>query len=353
MTNLNGRPFDERVHVFAENNEPTRLEQLRAALVDSKGLDLIPEPEPLIGNMLYRDSLAWLYGPPGCCKSFIALDIAGCVGTGSMWQGFGPVKQGPVLYVVAEGVSGIKQRVRAWEKSMGTEMSNVAFLPVAVQANNAADWAALMELVAEMKPTMIVLDTQARVTTGLEENSAKEMGQFIYRIEQLRKAADGVCILVVHHTGRGGDHMRGSIAVDGAATTTIKVTKTDDIIDVECTKQKDAAPFDPFKLRLVPSGSSAILGLTDAPGLSNVDGPAATKLKTTWWDFFETAWQSAGTLMELSCTSKATFYRTVKALVDAGMAETKGNNPAMQYRLLRNPSLTVSQRSHGSRETDD
>lgn len=342
-------PFDARVQLYEESHELTRAEQLRAALVTSKGLDLIPDPEPLIGGVLYRDSLAWLYGPPGCCKSFIAIDMAGCIGTGNIWQGFGPVKQGPVLYVVAEGVSGIKKRVRAWERAMHAEMSNVSFLPVAVQAANTEDWLALAQLVREIRPVLIVLDTQARVTTGLEENSAKEMGQFIHRVEQLRKAGDGVCVLVVHHTGRSGDHMRGSIAVDGAATTTIKVTKSDDLIDVDCSKQKDAAPFEPFQLRVVPSESSIILSVTDGMGPSTVDGPATAKLKTTWWDYFETGWTSAGTLIEIAGVSKKTFFRTVKALVTAGMAETKGNPPAVQYRLLQKP--TESQCQTGSPES--
>lgn len=320
-------------------HEPTPMQRLTAALVDTKGLDLIPEPEPLIGNLLYRDSLAWVFGPPGCCKSFIALDIAGCVGTGNTWQGFGPVKQGVVLYVVAEGVSGIKQRVRAWEAAMHQDMSNVYFLPVAVQASRGGEWDALAELISEMRPALVVLDTQARVTTGMEENSAKEMGQFIYRIEQLRKAAEGVCVLVVHHTGRGGDHMRGSIAVDGAATTTIKVTKSDDLIDIDCSKQKDAAPFDPIKLRLISYGSSAILSPIDLGAPSNMDGPAIGKLKNIWWDLFGTNWQSAGTLMEVTGVSKTTFFRAVNALVKAGFAETEGKHPAMRYRLTREPRV--------------
>lgn len=342
MTNPSDLPFDQRVQMYEETHELTRAEQLRAALVTSKGLDLIVDPEPLIGGVLYRDSLAWLYGPPGCCKSFMAIDIAGCIGTGNVWQGFGPVKQGAVLYVVAEGVSGIKKRVRAWERAMSTEMSNVNFLPVAVQAGNAEDWLALAELVQEMQPALIVLDTQARVTTGLEENSAKEMGQFIHRVEQLRKVS-GATILVVHHTGRSGEHMRGSIAVDGAATTTIKVTKSDDLIDVECSKQKDTAPFDSFKLRLIPTDSSVVLSITDPSGVSTLDGPAAAKLKSTWWDFFETGWTSAGTVMEIAGVSKATFFRTVKGLVKAGLAETKGNSPAVQYRLLQKPTDSQSQ----------
>jgi hypothetical protein len=47
------------------------LSQLRDALIDSDTLDRLPIPEPLIDGLLYRDSLAWLHGKPGHCKSFV------------------------------------------------------------------------------------------------------------------------------------------------------------------------------------------------------------------------------------------------------------------------------------------
>jgi hypothetical protein len=94
-----------------------------------------------------------------------------------------------VLYLVAEGVRGTKKRVRAWEKSMGREMTGVLFLPIAVQSKNGAQWDAFVELVRELKPALIVIDTQARVTVGVEENSNTEMGEFVDRAERLRMAS--------------------------------------------------------------------------------------------------------------------------------------------------------------------
>jgi len=93
-------------------------ERLRAALLDTAGLDTLPEPEPLIHGVLQRDSLAWLAGRPGSAKTFVALDMAGAVGAGETWQGY-RVTQGPVLYLIAEGARGIRPRVRAWESASG------------------------------------------------------------------------------------------------------------------------------------------------------------------------------------------------------------------------------------------
>jgi hypothetical protein len=264
--------------------------------------------------------------------------MAGCIGTGEPWQGYGPATQGPVLYLVAEGVTGIKQRVRAWEGSMGTKMTGVKFLPIAVQASNDGEWQALIALAVELKPVLIVIDTQARITVGMEENSNTEMGRLVHQIEQLRKAS-GACVLTIHHTGRSGDHMRGAIAIDGAATTTIKVEKGDDILNLTCTKQKDAPEFDPFRLRLVSYQESAILSpIHGAAGL-DLGQPAVRKMLIEWWDLHGTGDVSIKVLEDSKIVSRTTFYRNAKALEDRGFIESFGKGNGRRYRLLRQPQL--------------
>ena len=314
------------------------LNRLRDALLDSAGLDAITEPAPLIPGILYRDSPAWLYGQPGCGKSFVALDIAGCVGTGQQWQDYGPIAQGDVLYLVAEGATGIKQRVRAWEHSMKTEMTGIKFLPVAVQASNTTEWQALIALAAELKPALVVIDTQGRVTVGMDENSNTEMGILVDRVEQLRRSC-GACVLTIHHTGRNGEHLRGAIAIDGAATTTIKVEKDQEILTITNTKQKDAAEFDPFKLRLVSYEESAILSLIHGPVTIDARQPAVRKMLIEWWNLHETDWVSASVVIESNIVTKATFYRNAKALVRQGLVEEKGDGNQRRYRLVHKPQL--------------
>lgn len=318
--------------------EPTPADHLVAQLLDSAGLDGIPPPEPLIPGILYKDSASWLFGEPGCGKSFMAIDIAGCIGSGEIWQGYGPAVKGVVLYLVAEGVTGIKQRVRAWEQSMGHTMDGVWFLPVAVQASNEGQWAALVEAAASIGPALIVLDTQARVTVGMEENSNTEMGRFVHKVEQLRKGTRA-CVLVVHHTGRNGEHMRGAIAIDGAATTVIKVEKAEEILTVTNTKQKDAPPFDAFRLRLVGYGESAILSLIWGAPTVDIGQPAVRRMLGEWWDSHETDWVSRSLLVEEKIVSKPTFHRAAKPLENRGVIETKGDGSTRRYRLTRKPEF--------------
>lgn len=312
------------------------LDKLRAALVDSAGLDAIGEPEPLIKDILQKDSIAWLQGRPGNGKSFVALDIAGCVGTGETWQGY-PATRGPVLYLAAEGVSGVRNRVRAWESSMGHSMDNVTFLPMAVQASERLHWDALVTLATEMKPLLVVIDTQARVTVGMEENSAKDMGVFVERIEQLRRAT-GACVLVVHHQGRTGEHMRGSTALEGAATTIIGVEKKDDDITVENKKQKDAPEFDSFHLRLVSYGSSAILAPNDHGAKDHPERLRKQPWLQTWRDRFGANAVGVTEAVKAGVVSESTFHYFKFKLVEAGIMVKEGTEHRPKYRLLIDPS---------------
>ena len=313
----------------------TLLDKLRDALVDTSGLDAIPEPEPLIREVLYRNSTAWLIGPPANGKSFVALDFAGCVGTGETWQGY-RVEQGLVLYMVAEGLSGVRQRVRAWEASMGCPMEGVRFLPVAVQAANGPEWRTFIDLAAELRPALVVIDTQARVTVGMEENSAKDMGEFVQRVEQLR-VATGACVLVVHHQGRSGEHMRGSTALEGAATTIIKVKKDDDLLTVECQKQKDAPEFAKIALRLVSHESSAILALTDPTSGGGAVRAFGKEWVRLWWERFESEPVSVSQLTKAEIVAEATFHRDKFPLVKGGYVVKEGTETRPRYRLTKQP----------------
>ena len=57
---------------------------------------------PLARGWLFQGALSVLYGSSNTGKTFVALSIAGHVATGLPWCG-NDVRQGPVLYIAAEG----------------------------------------------------------------------------------------------------------------------------------------------------------------------------------------------------------------------------------------------------------
>ncbi len=207
------------------------VDAMLASMLDRDGLDQLTPPRPLIKGVLEMDSESWIIGAPGGFKSFVALDWAAHVGAGAPWRGR-EVTRGPVVYIVAEGGKGLRRRVKAWERTYGRRMEGVRFLPRPVQVADldggrpalSGAWWTLVQACRRLEPAMIVIDTQARVTVGLEENSATAMGVLIEAVRLLREAT-GACVLTVHHVGRDGANARGSSALDGAQDTEIRVDR--------------------------------------------------------------------------------------------------------------------------------
>jgi hypothetical protein len=84
--------------------------------------ELVSRPADwLIRGYLETDSVAGIFGPPACLKTFLALDMGLCISAGVPWHGH-QVKQGPVPYICGEGKSGIKKRITAWERHHGREV---------------------------------------------------------------------------------------------------------------------------------------------------------------------------------------------------------------------------------------
>jgi hypothetical protein len=233
-----------------------RVQKLLAELLDTDALDDIPGLEPLVADTLFLDTLTRLYGPSGTFKSFLTLSLAGSVGTGLPWFN-NAVRQGQVVYLVAEGAKGIRKRVRAWEKHHGVSMTGVKFLPRPVQVRS-PEWAVLKEACRRLKAVLIIIDTQARVTVGVNENDNTEMGVVLDLMEQLRSAT-GACVLVVHHSGHeNADRGRGASAVKGGMQTELGVSRAGKgipgtRITLTTGKQKDDEEQAPqvFRLRQV------------------------------------------------------------------------------------------------------
>ena len=149
---------------------------LRDRLMTFAELAAIQPPEPLVEGLLYSDTLAQLTGPPGTYKSFFAMAMACCVATGRDFHDrFRTGVSGPVVYVVAEGSSSTAPRVAAWSERHGMDPNevtrNLLILPEPIQIGDTVDITEALEVVQEVGAKLLVIDTRARCTLGLDENT--------------------------------------------------------------------------------------------------------------------------------------------------------------------------------------
>lgn len=220
-----------------------------------------PDPEWLIQGILPDKAFVQVYGKWRSGKTFIVLDWALTVATGESWGGLHPVKGGPVLYVFGEGRAGIKQRVNAWLDHHGYPRRNngIPFLavdhpPQLVNLEDISQFCEDVVLQMDHAPRLIIFDTMARATVGVDENMTKEMGIVVASADYLRKMFD-CTVLVVHHTGKDGHTSRGSSSIPAGLDADIKTTRKDDsrVVKVVCEKMKDGEEFEPIAVTLVDS----------------------------------------------------------------------------------------------------
>lgn len=237
----------------------------RFKLLSSMDLDDLPEAEVLIDGFLVKESVVRLYGPPKSYKSFVMLDMAACVGAGIQWAG-NRTEQTKVLYVVAEGVRGIKRRVRAWEAQNKRTMVGVHFYERAVQLGDRKDVSTLIRTAKRGGYQFIILDTQARCTVGLEENSASEMGLVVAALDVLKEVT-GACVALVHHSGAQGGRARGSTAILGAldAEFEVEADKRNMSVRMRTRAQKDLAEARDVELDLCTPEPGAALAVKARP----------------------------------------------------------------------------------------
>jgi hypothetical protein len=233
----------------------------RFALFTEYELAALPPPVWLIDGVLPSDALTVLVGERSSYKSFLALDWAAHVVLGFEWHGR-RVRPGTVVYIYAEGRSGIYPRLEAWKQfNTYPHPVEILFLPQSVLVNDPGDTAELLAAIRSRAPggvSLIVVDTLNRNFVG-NENSTEDMTAFIRGCDRIREAT-GATVLVVHHKGHGeADRGRGSSALDAAADTVIMATRDDDRVTLSCKKQKDAAEFADLALEAVPVGPSLAL----------------------------------------------------------------------------------------------
>lgn len=230
----------------------------------------------LVEGVMPRASFGLLFGDPGAGKSFLALSLSCAVASGLDWQGRA-VRAGSVVYLAGEGHGGIGRRMAAWAHHSGASLES---LPVWISqyATNFLDPGDMAETIADLKAALesvalIVVDTLARSTPGMNEDRASEMGAFVQSCDNLRADFPDATILVLHHSPHSDkSRAKGSVALKGAVDFEfgLLTTAEDGVVKLTCTKMKDGeAPADMWLrfegVDLADGQTSAVLVATDEP----------------------------------------------------------------------------------------
>lgn len=242
--------------------------------VRSIGFDALVQTEtakPLLTGLIMSDSVTYLVGQFGTYKTFTLVAWALSVASGKAWCGHTVPEAAPVLYVAAEGRTGLRKRFQAAAAHLAVK--DASKLHLYTEALQLADIDTIEDLIAEAKRVgakLLILDTLHKVSAGLDTMGDGGAGVVAAALDRIKRET-GATIVVAHHTGYAGEHARGSSALEDDADMVwlIKKKGTERILTQR--KNRDDVEAKPSKLAFVASGESGYVQLAEIDDRLNVD----------------------------------------------------------------------------------
>jgi hypothetical protein len=246
-------------------------------------------PRWLVEPLWARAGVGILGGAPKCCKSWLALDMALAVASGTRCLGAFEVRDpGTVLLYMAEDAAPVvKSRLRGICRHRGLDL---AAMPVhlitapALRLDRADDQARLRAAVAQYAPRLLVLDPFVRCHR-IDENDAGQVSALLGYLREVQRAHD-VAVVVVHHArkngagGPAGQSLRGSGDFFAWADSLLYLRRQRGRLLLSVEHRGAPAP-DPIGLALAGGADDIHLAIDEAdrePNGDEGDGPTLDQL---------------------------------------------------------------------------
>ena len=174
----------------------------------------------LVTGLWSEEAVGLVGGEPKCCKSFLALDLAVAVASGTACLRHFPVSRpGRVLLYAAEDALHIVRRrlegiCAAADVSLQELDVHVITAPT-VRLDVPADRARLEQTVEQLKPRLLVLDPFVRLHR-IDENASGEVAPLLAYLRELQRR-HSLAVLVVHHAKKGAGRIRAGQALRGSS----------------------------------------------------------------------------------------------------------------------------------------
>jgi AAA domain len=160
-------------------------------------------PRWLVEELWGVRSVGVIGGAPKCAKTWLGLDLALSVATGTACLGkYAVPKPGPVLvYLAEDALPVVRQRVAGMARHRGIDLARIEMhvitAPV-LRLDRDPDRTRLWETTRRLRPRLLVLDPLVRLH-GIDENHAGEVAALLAYFRSLQRQLD-VSVLLVHHT---------------------------------------------------------------------------------------------------------------------------------------------------------
>jgi AAA domain/DnaA N-terminal domain len=232
----------------------------------------------LIENLWTTQAVGIVGGSPKCLKSFLTLEMAISVASGSHCLATFPVSQaGPVLlYAAEDSLSEVRLRLESLARrhQRGLEQLDINVIAAdSLYLDRGIDQDRLTATVRLYHPALLILDPLVRLHTA-DENVAGQMAALLGYLRGLQRQT-GVAVLVVHHARKqaspagAGYSLRGSSDLYAWVDSFIYLQRRRGQLTLSV-EHRSAPGLGPLGLELVESANGPYLQLTTTipPGFS-------------------------------------------------------------------------------------
>jgi RecA-family ATPase len=225
-----------------------------------------PDARWLVDELWADQAVGILGGEPKCCKSFLALELAVAVASGTPCLRYFPVrKRGRVLLYAAEDAHCVvRDRLEGICHASGVELEQLDILVItepSIRLDLDDQAARLGETVEKCQPTLLVLDPFVRLHRA-DENASGEIAPILSYLRFLQQRHH-TSVAVVHHARKGGSRrpgqgLRGSSEFHAWGDSNLYLQRLSDQLRLT-TEHRAAAAVPPMQLRLVDNEVGAAL----------------------------------------------------------------------------------------------
>lgn len=195
-------------------------------------------PRWLVEGLWGAQSVGVIGGAPKCAKTWLGLDLALSVATGTACLGrYAVPEPGPVLvYLAEDALPVVRERVAGMARHRGLELAgvdvHVITAPV-LRLDRDPDRARLLETARQLRPRLLLLDPLVRLH-GIDENDAGEVAELLAYFRALQRQL-GLSVVLVHHTRKNaapgaaaGQGLRGSSDIHAFGDSNLYLRRTKD-----------------------------------------------------------------------------------------------------------------------------
>jgi hypothetical protein len=236
----------------------------------------------LVEQLWCAQSVGVIGGAPKCAKTWLGLDMALSVATGTSCLGKYTVPEpGPVLvYLAEDALRAVRERIEGIARHRGLDLEEVAIhvitAPV-LQLDQEHDRTRLWESSRRLRPRLLMLDSLVRLH-GIDENRAADMAELLAYFRSLQREL-GLSVLLVHHmrknTGDGvatGQGLRGSGDIHAFGDSNLYLQRIQDhlILSSEHRAARASAPVH-LKLEATDTETAHLEVIADVHELSRAE----------------------------------------------------------------------------------